>query len=359
MQAGSAIAWVLACVDESAYTGRPDGSRLPQTSAPTVIARMLELLRAERGHRVLEIGTGSGFSTAVLSRLCGHVTSIDVDPELTGRAARLLAADGRLNVTPVTGDGLDGVPGARFDRVIAWVTPDLIPDAWDRQAAPGAVIVSPVNLAPLACSKAVVRAVRGPTSGELTPDVLVALSFVDAHRGPVDRWDVPFYGVDTLIRDQNGGAWWLSSEWLRTDGSSAGTGRELVAAGGTRPFRGGPAAGVRLLALLIAEGGAAPSPLASGERAADFQAFLMATRPDGLTTGAMGDHRCRFGCSDPTGAALLSSDGDLFHAGSPDVATRLAAWAGRWRGQGRPGLADLTPVLHRRDSGWDVRATAR
>jgi len=66
------------------------GNQIPQTSAPEVIARLLELLDVQPGNRVLEIGTGSGYSSALLAELTGtkdNVFSIDVDPTMTERAA--------------------------------------------------------------------------------------------------------------------------------------------------------------------------------------------------------------------------------------------------------------------------------
>src|SRR5712691_1338082 len=87
------------------------GQPVHQTSATEMIERMLRLLEVVSGQRVLEIGTGSGFSTALLSHLVGSagvVCSVDVDTDMTERAARLLAKDGRSNVVLRTGDGRKG-----------------------------------------------------------------------------------------------------------------------------------------------------------------------------------------------------------------------------------------------------------
>src|SRR5262245_24162609 len=73
------------------------GEQLHQTSNPDVVARMLQLLDVERGSRVFEIGTGSGYRTALLAELVGPegtVVSVDVDPELTRRATVLLDQKG-------------------------------------------------------------------------------------------------------------------------------------------------------------------------------------------------------------------------------------------------------------------------
>jgi protein-L-isoaspartate(D-aspartate) O-methyltransferase len=332
--AGEAVRRALACVDGPAYTVLPGGARLPQTSAPAVVGGMLERLEVEPGHRVLEIGTGSGFSAAVLSRLVGpggHVTSIDIDARLTGRAARLLADDGCRNVRLVTGDGTRWAPESRYDRVIAWVTPVRVPDVWVRQAVPGAVIVTPVHLAPLARAMAVVRLRRGAGPDRLAADLLMPGGFAEARPEPHDQWPVPSYGVDALTRDAAGRMWWVAAEWLRAHE---------------------PAVGMRLLELMITDGRGGTGWLG----AVDLHAYLMAARPEGLTTAALGDQGWGVGCSDPGGVALAGLSGDLFVAGASAAAERLDGWALEWRERGRPGMADLVPCLHRRGSGWDVRA---
>ncbi|GAA2209751.1 hypothetical protein GCM10009850_052100 [Nonomuraea monospora] len=332
--AGEAVRRALASVDGSAYTLLPGGARLPQPADPAVVAAMLQHLEVEPGHRVLEIGTGSGFSAAVLSRLVGpggRVTTVDIEPRLTGRAARLLEGDGCHNVRLVTGDGTRWAPEARYDRVIAWVAPVRVPDVWVRQAVPGAVIVSPVHLAPLARAMGVVRLRRGPTAVQLTADLLMPGGFAEARPEPHDQWPVPSYGVDALTRDAAGRMWWVAAEWLRAH----------------EPF-----VGMRLLELMITDGRGEPGL----PGVVDFHAYLMATRPDGLTTAALGDQGWGVGCSQPDGVALVGSAGHLFLAGDPAATERLYAWVRDWRERGRPGMAGLAPELHRRGSGWDVRA---
>ncbi len=86
-----AVQHALGQISETHYTLEDDGSRLPQTSAPGIIATMLDLLQVEPGRRVLEIGTGSGHSTALLSHLAGDagsVVSVDRRPGCVPRAAR-------------------------------------------------------------------------------------------------------------------------------------------------------------------------------------------------------------------------------------------------------------------------------
>ena len=117
----------------------------------SLVRAMLRTLDVAPGHRVLEIGTGTGFNTALLCVLAGdeNVTSVEVDPELTGRARASLHAAG-FQPTVFTGDGAAGDPlRAPFDRIIATcaVTAGHIPYAWVAQAAERAVILAPWSTA--------------------------------------------------------------------------------------------------------------------------------------------------------------------------------------------------------------------
>lgn len=114
-------------------------------SAPSTVSDLLEWLDPEPGHRVLEVGTGTGFTAALLSHLVGaeNLTSVEVDPAVAGQAAASLAAAG-LRPYLVVGDGADGYPDrAPFDRVHVTCGIRKVPYAWVRQSKPGAVIVLP------------------------------------------------------------------------------------------------------------------------------------------------------------------------------------------------------------------------
>jgi protein-L-isoaspartate(D-aspartate) O-methyltransferase len=187
----------LDAVDEGTYTIRPDGNRVPQSSARQIIATMLDVPAVQHGHHVLEIGTGTGYSTALLTHLVGDlgsVTSVEIDPALTARARDLLRREGRTAYL-VTGDGREGLPCplARFDRIIAWATVEQIPEAWTLQSASEAVIVTPVALTSLAKSHAVVR-VRTDQEHGLTGETIIPGSFVEAHDQVLRQWLVPAPG---------------------------------------------------------------------------------------------------------------------------------------------------------------------
>src|ERR671930_742156 len=127
----------LAAVPFDRYARQPSGEQLPQSSAPQIIAAMLRLLGVQPGMRVLEVGTGSGYSTALLAHLVGptgKVVSLDVDAGLTARAAALLERAGCGQVTVVAANGRAGYPAAApYDRLVAWATADRVPVPWVEQ----------------------------------------------------------------------------------------------------------------------------------------------------------------------------------------------------------------------------------
>ncbi len=117
------------------------------STLPSLVLDMLEELDVTDGHRVLEIGTGTGYNAALLCERLGsaQVTSVDIDPELVDLARERLAANGHTPTLAAV-DGEDGYPpGAPYDRIIATCAVPAIPGAWLEQAAPGAVILTDVH----------------------------------------------------------------------------------------------------------------------------------------------------------------------------------------------------------------------
>ncbi|MPZ67830.1 MAG: methyltransferase domain-containing protein [Pseudonocardiaceae bacterium] len=124
-------------------------SRVPtgSSSLPSLVVAMLEKLDVQADERVLEIGTGSGYSTALLCHRLGssNVTSLDINPRLVDEARGRLAA---LHYTPtlIAGDGAIGYPyGAPYDRIIATCGVTHVPSAWIRQLGAGGRIVAPLD----------------------------------------------------------------------------------------------------------------------------------------------------------------------------------------------------------------------
>jgi protein-L-isoaspartate(D-aspartate) O-methyltransferase len=122
-----------------------EGTWTSSISAPGIVFAFLELLDVQEHHRVLEIGTGSGWTAALLAYRVGarNVTSVEIDPEMATLARSNLAGAG---VQPhlIVGDGAAGCPDrAPYDRVHVTCGVREIPRAWIAQARPGAVIVLP------------------------------------------------------------------------------------------------------------------------------------------------------------------------------------------------------------------------
>ena len=115
-------------------------------SQPAVVAGMCQALDLREDERVLDVGTGSGYHAAVMSRLCRHVFGIELDPLLAAGAERALAAAGIDNVTVVAGDGALGLPSqAPFDAInVAATARDDVPAALEAQLAPGGRLIAPV-----------------------------------------------------------------------------------------------------------------------------------------------------------------------------------------------------------------------
>lgn len=130
----------------------PDGQEVrvatSSASMPRIVAVMLDRLQVADGHRVLEIGTGTGYNAALLCARLGDdkVTSVEVDPVAAAEAAGHLAEAG-YRPTLVVGDGAAGHPdGGPYDRIIATCAVSRIPIPWIDQLADGGVIVAPLTL---------------------------------------------------------------------------------------------------------------------------------------------------------------------------------------------------------------------
>jgi protein-L-isoaspartate(D-aspartate) O-methyltransferase len=164
-------------VRSSAYANRPLPIGYGQTiSQPFIVALMTDLARPDKDDVVLEIGTGSGYQAAVLSRLVSRVYSIEIVEPLVRRATERLHSLGYNNITVRQGDGYHGWPEhAPFDAVLVTAAASHIPPPLVGQLKPGGRMVIPVGPAFMAQNLMLVE--KDP-NGKVQTRVLLPVSFV-------------------------------------------------------------------------------------------------------------------------------------------------------------------------------------
>lgn len=139
--------FVSPSLEQFAYVDRPLPIGGGQTiSQPTLVARMCELLELTSDDVVLDVGSGSGYHAALLSRLCRHVYGVELDEGLAEQATRSLRLAGIENATIVAGDGARGLPEhAPYDAInVAAAAAGEVPPALEEQLAVGGRLIAPV-----------------------------------------------------------------------------------------------------------------------------------------------------------------------------------------------------------------------
>jgi protein-L-isoaspartate(D-aspartate) O-methyltransferase len=169
--------FVSAEFSERAYADHALPIACGQTiSQPYVVAYMTQQLDVEPTHRVLEIGTGSGYQAAVLSRIAREVVSIERYRTLADVARERLKTLGYSNVTVLAGDGFAGAPDrAPFDRIMVTAAAEDVPQALVEQLGAGGKMVLP--LGPRHGTQYIVKLSKAAT-GELSREDLIAVRFV-------------------------------------------------------------------------------------------------------------------------------------------------------------------------------------
>jgi protein-L-isoaspartate(D-aspartate) O-methyltransferase len=173
--------FVRAADRADAYRDSALGIACGQTiSQPFVVAYMTEQLQLQKHHRVLEIGTGSGYQAAILSRLCREVLTIERYRTLADSARARLENLGCDNVEVMLGDGFD-VPASvgTFDRIIVTAAMEQIPEALTQRLEPAGILIAPVG--PHQSTQTLVRMTR--TDAGFERKELVDVRFVPALPG--------------------------------------------------------------------------------------------------------------------------------------------------------------------------------
>jgi protein-L-isoaspartate(D-aspartate) O-methyltransferase len=335
--------------DDAIVTKWDAGDRaISSSSQPAIMALMLEQLGVEPGHRLLEIGAGTGYNAALLAHLTGpsgRVTTADLDADTASAARAHLAACGFGQVSVMHADGwLGWPPGAPYDRIIATVGAWDIAPAWVRQLGPGGRLVLPLSLRPgMQYSVAFERAgdhlesvsicpcgfmrLRGAFAG---PEALVPLgrgtgALAEVGPRPEDADPLPALlgqpGEDLPagIRVTPGDLWAGLGLWLVAREPAIGRLSSFSRATGPPPQ--GPAA-------LVPPGEAGTSMLTSAHGCAAL--VRMTSRDDGEALAHPAGPAEQF----ELGARPFGPDG-------PELAARLVALARDWDAAARPSPAEL------------------
>lgn len=320
----------LDTIDPDWWTTTEHRQPLPQTSNPTVIAALLRLLDPQSGHRILEIGTGSGYSTALLAHTVGpegRVDSLDIDPALTARARAKHHNAGHHHVHVHTADGHHGwPPSAPYDRIIAWTTPPLLPAPWVTQATTGGAIVTPIPMAEVAMAHAILHC--HVTYGRPHQRRLHPGSFVDMTPDPAHPPTLPTHHIDATAPTEP--PTWLSTPTLRHQ-------PDTTAALATATPR---------------------STLVNPTDRPSFTAYLLATCPTPASAGTR--HGWGIGTATAHSIALVLTDGTLLTAGTPTAHHQLHHLHEQWRSWHRPsstGYDRLTVHTTSDPDGWRIHPT--
>ncbi|MCE7081430.1 methyltransferase domain-containing protein [Streptomyces sp. ST2-7A] len=336
---GPGVARAAEVVPEGHYTHHEERGVTVHRTNPVFVHRDLSSLAPGEGMRVLEIGTGSGYSGALLAELVGpsgRVVSLDIDPFLTRWANFIHRRRGVVNVRCHAVDGVAGYPaGGPYDRIGAWCAPPLLPKAWVDQAGEGCRIVATLPIARV--PEVTVLAVLVVTDGRPTVEAVMGGNYIDATAAPKVDLEAPGRWVDWETRVS--GHRWVSVAWRERDDWHH--------------------SGARATLERLAEPGYVES---AGEVPwKPVQYWAAATGDEGLTVARL-DAGMVFGHSTSGSAAAFTQDGRII-ADAPDSPSLavVRGWIEGWRAAGCPSRGDYRPVLVPAEgpdgTGWDLRLT--
>lgn len=337
----TAVAVAAAAVPESHYTHHPERGETPHRSNPVAIQRELTALDVRTGNSVLEIGTGSGYSSAIMAALAGstgRITSLDVNDHLVAWANLIHHERGLGTIACYQADGTAGYPdGAPYDRIVAWCSPPLLPQSWIDQIADQGRIVVALPTADVA--NLTLIATITVTAGQPHVDAVIPGGYIETSSQPRTDFTLPGRWVDWST--QRPAAAWTSIGWRASDDQLR---------------RGARATLNRLLADRHTETYAeAPLDWES------WEAFAAATASSELTTAELRGQQPAIGFTTPTSAAVIQPDGKIIadSVGSASLGT-LRARLAEWEAAGRPAAESFTAHLVRQHigggpDGWHMR----
>jgi protein-L-isoaspartate(D-aspartate) O-methyltransferase len=331
-------------VPERYYTHNEHRGETLHRSAAEAIHRDVIALDVNEGTRVLEIGTGTGYSGALLAAQAGttgRVTSIDISDHLTGWAERLHRRRAVTTITCHVADGMSGyLPHAPYQRIVAWCTPPRLPRAWVDQLTPDGRIVACLPIAAQPSSTLIATITL--SAGQPRVETVTFGGYAQSTTTAVDdALTIPGRWVDHHI-DQPQPAW-ISVGWRDHDD----------------PHHTG--ARTALNHLLN------PGHTETYERAPldwlSWTAYSLIADDPGRTVAALGSGMRGIGHTTVATAAVILTDGTILaDAPTSPSLTALRTWLTRWEQARRPKAAWFGTILVPNDGddlpGWDLRITA-
>lgn len=325
----------LNTVDYAEYTTYEDGSKVRESSAPAIIEALTRALEPAPGMRILEIGTGSGYSGALLAAITGprgHVTSIDIDPKLVNRARNKHADTHHVNIDVICGNGYHGwETNAPYDRIVAWTCPPQLPREWTDQLAPDGVIVTPLSAVDVTTGS--ITAKLSVASGQPVVTHVMEGSFVPFH-GP-EGFDVTMLTLPGTRTVTNGGVTvQLCAQQLSADTT------DTLAAGLAN------AAAVEDVLVDVGE------HITTSEARTNLRWWLLA-HPDAAEGFADGE--LFVGVATEAGAAVYELDtGTVRRTGAPELVTTLKDRLAAWTASADQTVNALTIELDETPTGWNA-----